>query len=73
MTCHVMKMGIVCYNPSFRLRLADGRYVFMAWHRYLGPIGFYRDRAERREIPDWFDDPAICAALDWFCQRGERC
>jgi hypothetical protein len=73
MTCHVTKSAIVCCNPSYRLRLSDGRHVFMAWHHYLGPMGFYKDRAERREIVDWFDDPAICEALDWFSNRGEKC
>ena len=43
----------------------------MAWHNYLGP-SFFRDRAERREIEDWFDNPLICDALGWFCERSYR-
>lgn len=43
----------------------------MVWHNYLGPT-FYRDRNECREIVDWFDNPLICSALDWFCRRGHR-
>lgn len=57
--------------PSYRLRLDDGTYVFMAWHWYCGPT-FYRDKAERREIDDWHENPLICAALDWFINRGKK-
>lgn len=71
MTCIRIEHGFVCGSPSFRLPLANGTRVFMAWHNYLGP-SFFRDRAERREIEDWFDNPLICDALGWFCERSYR-
>lgn len=71
MTCVRIPGGIVCLSPFFRLRLADGSCVFMEWHNYCGPT-FFRDRAARRMIDDWWDNPAICSALDWFLQRGKR-
>lgn len=70
---HSMAIIHISYTPSYRLRLDDGSYVFMPFYRYLGPMGFYRDRAELREIPDWWENPLICKALDWFCNRGNRC
>lgn len=78
MTCTVLRAGsgrygraIVCTTPFYRLWLADGRHVFMDWHDYCGPM-FYRDRASRREIEEWWEDPKICDALDWFIKRGKR-
>jgi len=71
MTCIRTLGGIVCISPFFRLPLADGRHVFMDWHSYCGPT-FYRDRNSLRVIEDWYEDPLICAALDWFVKRGER-
>lgn len=62
MTCVRIPGGIVCLSPFFRLRLTDGS---------CGPT-FFRDRAARRMIDEWWDNPAICAALDWFIQRGKR-
>jgi hypothetical protein len=53
-----------------RLPLAGGGRVFMEWHCYFGP-SFFRDRACLREIDDWYTNPEICAALDWFQQRGK--
>ncbi len=61
--------GVVCFTRSFRIRLEDGRYIFMDWHRFCGPT-FYADRAMNRLIDDWWDDPSICKALDWFTGRG---
>jgi hypothetical protein len=60
----------MCYSPVFRLRLEDGRHVWMDWHDYCGPA-FYRDRYFRREIENWYDDPQICNALGWFIGRGK--
>jgi hypothetical protein len=54
----------------WRLPLASGGRVFMEFHSYLGP-SFFRDHACRREIETWYEDPEICAALDWFVQRGK--
>ncbi len=48
MTCIRIHGGIMCVSPSFRLPLADGTRVYMAWNHYCGPI-FYRDRAEAAE------------------------
>lgn len=71
MTCISIGNGFVCVSPSFRLRLEDGRHVFMYWHDYCGPI-FYKDRKESREIESWWEDKLICKALDWFQARGNR-
>ncbi|WP_238066547.1 hypothetical protein [Pseudomonas shirazica] len=54
-----------------RERLADGTRVLMSWHNYLRPM-FFRDRHEQREIEDWYENPLIYDALDWFCERGHR-
>lgn len=71
MTCIRIPGGVVCVSPFFRLPLADGRRIFMGWHSYCGPT-FYRDRDEQREIIEWWNDPLICAALEWFIGRGHR-
>lgn len=71
MTCIRIEHGFVCRSPFYRLPLADGTRVFMSWHNYLGPM-FFRDRDEQREIEDWYENPLICDALDWFCERGNR-
>lgn len=71
MTCIRMSGAIICVSPSYRLRLADGRCVFMEWHSYLGPT-IFRDRACNRHFEDWWDDMLICEAVNWFAQRGER-
>lgn len=55
----------------WRLPLAGGGRVFMEWHNYFGPT-FWRDRACTREIATWYEDPEICAALEWFQGRGNR-
>lgn len=59
----------ISFSPWYRLRLNDGRYVYMEWHNYCGP-SFWRDKWLSREIDKWWDDPAMCAAVDWFCKRG---
>lgn len=71
MTCHRIGGAIVCMAPFFRLPLADGGRVFMDWHSYLGPT-FYRDKASCRVIEDWYENPLICQALDWFTGRGNK-
>lgn len=71
MSCTRLRGAIICHSPSYRLRLADGTCVFMSWHHFCGPV-FYRDRAETREINDWYENPLIEAALDWFIERGQR-
>lgn len=64
--------GYICGVPLlFRLPLADGGRLFMEWHNYHGPT-FFRDRQCVREIQDWWDNPLICDALDWFCKRGNK-
>lgn len=68
MTCIRMNGMIVCVSPFYRLRLADGRCVFMEWHSFCGPT-FYRDRNCRRMIEDWYEDTLICDAIDWFVKR----
>lgn len=54
----------------FRLRTSDGGYVFLLWHRYLGPL-FYRDADCDREIEHWHESDPIVDALGWFVGRGE--
>lgn len=64
--------GFVCgYNRVYKLPLADGRRVFMEWHRFLGPTLFH-DRNRHREIENWFEDQQICDAVQWFQNRGNR-
>ena len=72
MTTHICKIIHISCTPTYRLRLSDGGYVFMSFHRICGPMGFYKDRAENREILDWWDNPLICEALNWFCKRGNK-
>jgi hypothetical protein len=59
----------ISISPQYRLRLLDGRYVYMAWHNYCGPE-FYHDKHENRLYEDWWKDPLICRALEWFQGRG---
>ena len=63
--------AIVTISPFYRLRLADGRYVFMSWHHYCGPT-FYLDNDGCREIDNWYEDSQICKALEWFQSRGNK-
>lgn len=71
MTCHRIPGGIICCSPFYRLPLADGTRVYMEWHSYMGPI-FFRDKAAEREIIEWYTNPRIIEALDWFCSRGHK-
>lgn len=54
--------------PSFRLRLLDGAYVYMTWHSYCGPT-FYKDKYLNRMIDEWYENPLMVRALDWFIAR----
>ena len=63
--------AIIHIADIFRLRLEDGRHVWMDWHPYCGPV-FYRDRDTTREIVDWWEDSAIDNALTWFIKRGNK-
>jgi hypothetical protein len=71
MPCINYGNAIVCISPFFRLRLADGGYVYMSWHNYCGPT-FFHDKHENRMIDDWWENPLICKALDWFTGRGNK-
>lgn len=66
-------MGIIHISRyrTYRLRLNDGRYIYMAWHRYCGPA-IFRDKFEKREIEDWYEDKQICDAVEWFVNRGKK-
>ncbi len=66
-----MIIHICGFRRPHRLRTPDGGYVFLSWHPYLGP-DFYRDWECRREIKEWWKQPGICRALNWFTGRGER-
>jgi hypothetical protein len=68
MPCTRFGSTIICTSPFYRLRLLDGRYVFMEWHDYLGPT-FWRDRRQTREIEEWWRDALMCRALEWFMRR----
>lgn len=54
----------------WRLPLADGRRVFLEFHSFTGPY-LFRDAACTREIEDWYEDPLLVQAVDWFVQRGK--
>lgn len=71
MTCIRIGDGFICVSPFYRLRLEDGGYVYMDWHSYCGPT-FYKDKNESRVIDNWWDNPMICKALDWFVARGKK-
>lgn len=71
MTCMRINNGFICTSPFYRLRLDDGRYVFMSWHNYCGPV-FFKDRSEQREIDEWWEDLAICRVYRWFIGRGKK-
>lgn len=71
MPCHFMENVILCTNRVFRLRLNDGRYQYMEWHDYLGPV-FWNDRNCTKETEKWWEDPDITDALDWFQRRGKK-
>jgi hypothetical protein len=71
MPCTKIGNMIVCTNRRYKLRLTDGRNVFMVWHDYLGPT-FYHDRHFTRMIDDWWKDFRLCRALEWFLGRGKR-
>lgn len=70
MTCVHIGDGIMCFRRIYRMRLDDGRHVWMEWHSFFGP-SVYRDRDCNREIVNWYDDLMICAAIQWFIDRGE--
>lgn len=65
-----MCISCVTGQRVFRLRLASGTHVYVEWHRYLGPA-FFRDRKCTREIEQWYEQPEICEALEWFQARGK--
>ena len=70
-------VGVMCIPDVFRLRLHDGRYVYMVHKEYAGHDGysgpaFFFDRICVREIPRWYDRPLICRAFEWFEGRGCR-
>lgn len=75
MTCIVIGHGkertIVCVSPWYRLPLADGTRIYMEWHRYCGPT-FFKNKNCTKEVVEWYENPLICEALDWFCKRGHR-
>jgi len=69
--CISFKDMTICTIPCFRLRLTDGRYIYMEYHHYLGP-NFYRDRKNIRFIEQWWDDPYIVESFEWFESRGKK-
>lgn len=73
MSCIISPNMIVCNHTvgTYRLLLADVTRVYMDWHEYLGPT-FFKDRHCIRKIEDWYDNPLICDALDWFQERGNK-
>ena len=71
MTCINFGSAILCYNKSYRLRLLDGRYIYMEWHNYFGPT-FYYDKWSNSMTDDWWEDDNICYAIEWFSGRGKK-
>lgn len=71
MTCIRIEHGFICAGDFYRLRLLDGRYVFMAWHSYCGP-DFYKDKYLNKPIDEWWEDNLIIKALEWFQGRGNK-
>ena len=71
MPCLKVGRTFISISSLYRLRLSKGGYVFMSWHDYCGPT-FYLDKAERREVEDWWFNTEICRALDWFTGRGNK-
>lgn len=71
MPCIQIPNGIVCLSPFFRLPLEDGTRVYMDWHHYCCPT-FYKDKAAKRVVEEWWEDERICKALNWFIKRGEK-
>ena len=71
MPCVKFGNSIICVVHYCRLRLQDGRYIYMEYHNYLGPQ-FYLDRNASRSVDDWWDDPYIVEALEWFESRGKK-
>lgn len=71
MTCVRIPSGIITLTNSHRLRLSDGTCVFMDWHVWCGPA-FFKDRDNRRMLDEWWENPLIVDALDWFIARGHR-
>lgn len=73
MSCTIYPNLIICNHTAgtYRLPLADGTRIYMDWSIYVGPI-FFRDRMCQREIEDWYENPLICDALDWFQKRGNK-
>lgn len=70
MTCYNFGNAVICTSAGYyRLRLLDGRYIFMEWHNYLGPI-FFKDRAGTIEVESWWEDELLCEACNWFHRRG---
>jgi len=68
MTCTHIGNAIFCHYPIYRLRLEDGRNVWLEFHPYCGPT-FFKDRFCQREIENWWDDVAICRAFDWHYEK----
>tara|TARA_B100000929_G_scaffold290599_1_gene284848 strand:+ start:23185 stop:23394 length:210 start_codon:yes stop_codon:yes gene_type:complete len=66
-----MKLNIIhmSFSPTYRLRLSDGRYIYMTWHRYCGPE-FFHDKNCMLVYSNWWDDEQIVEALEWFQKRG---
>jgi len=67
----IVSNTIVCRNPIQKLRVSDGRHVWVEWPPYCGPI-VWLDRHCTRDIFEWWDDKAIVVALEWFRSRGFR-
>lgn len=73
MSCAIYPNMVVCNLTAgtYKLPSVDGTRVYMDWHDYLGSI-FFKDNNCTRKIVDWYDNPLICDALDWFQKRGNK-
>jgi len=70
MTCTIVFGGVICTNTNhYKLRISDGRRVFIEWHEHCGPV-VYVDKAMNRELENWWEDNLVCSAINWFVGRG---
>ena len=62
----------ISWRKPFRLRTRSGGYAFLWWSDYYGGPEFTRDREGERVIEEWWKNPELRDALDWFIDRGRR-
>lgn len=71
MSCIRIPNGIICVPKIQKLRVADGRHIWVENHYWSGLMVF-QDRHCIREYQNWWEDPLISQAITWFTSRGDR-